>query len=73
MQTTNNVRTFGKLREKIKAVYGTQKAFADAMGMNVATLTAKLNSKTDWTATEIEKACVLLGISMSDITEYFFY
>lgn len=69
----NNVRKFGKLREKIKAVYGTQMEFADAMGMNVGTLNFKLNSKTDWTATEIEKAVTLLGILANDIPEYFFY
>lgn len=68
-----NIRTFGRLREKIKEVYGTQKAFADAMDMNVATLNAKLNSKADWTATEIEKAVALLGILVNDIPEYFFY
>lgn len=68
-----NIRTFGKLREKIKAVYGTQMEFADAMGMNVATLNAKLNGKTDWTLSEIEKACALLGISMDEIKGYFFY
>lgn len=69
----NNVRTFGKLREKIKAVYGTQKAFADAMGMNVTTLTLKLNGKSEWTVAEIEKACYLLNISSKEIVDYFFY
>lgn len=68
-----NTRTFGRLREKIKEVFGTQKAFADAMGMNVATLNAKLNSKADWTATEIEKTTALLGVLANDIPEYFFY
>lgn len=73
MKMQKNIRTFGKLREKIKAVYGTQKAFANAMGMNVATLNAKLNGKASWVATEIEKTCSLLGISTNEITEYFFY
>ena len=68
-----NTRTFGRLREKIKEVFGTQKAFADAMGMNVATLNAKLNGKASWVATEIEKAIALLGILVNDIPEYFFY
>ena len=68
-----NTRTFGRLREKIKAVYGTQKAFADAMGMNVATLNAKLNGNATWTLMEIEKACNLLDIPISEIVEYFFY
>ena len=67
------VRKFGRLREKIKIVFGTQKAFAEAMGMNVATLNLKLNGKAVWTVPEIEKACVLLDISTNEIAEYFFY
>lgn len=61
------------LREKIKQVYTTQQAFAVAMGMNTATLNAKLNGKVDWTSKEIEKACLLLDISMVDMPNYFFY
>ena len=67
------MRKFGKLREQIKLVFGTQKAFAEAMGMNVATLNAKLNSKTEWTSLEIEKVCDLLNIPIDDVKEYFFY
>ena len=68
-----NVRKFGKLREKIKVVFDTQKAFAEAMGMNPATLNAKLNSKVEWTLKEIEKAYILLDIPAESIQEYFFY
>lgn len=67
------MRKFGKLREKIKLVFGTQKAFAEAMGLNVATLNAKLNSKTEWTVNEVEKVTELLCIETDDIKEYFFY
>ena len=67
------MRKFGKLREKIKIVFGTQKSFADAMGMDVATLNKKLNGKSTWRQLEIEKACKLLGISLQQVTEYFFY
>ena len=67
------MRKFGKLREKIKIVFGTQKAFAKALGMNVATLNAKLNSKAVWTMEEINKVCSLLGIPSTEIVEYFFY
>lgn len=67
------MRKFGKLREKIKLVFGTQKAFAKAMGMNVGSLNAKLNSKTDWTINEVEKAIELLCIPANDVREYFFY
>ena len=67
------MRKFGKLREKIKVVFGTQKAFADAMGIDVATLNKKLNSKAVWTVEEVDKACRLLNISPTEIVEYFFY
>ena len=68
-----SIRKFGRLREKIREVFGTQKAFADAMGMNYTSLNFKLNGKVEWTSGEIEKACILLGISMDEIKEYFFY
>ena len=67
------MRKFGRLREKIKLVFGTQKAFADAMGMNVATLNGKLNSKAVWTSSEIETACMLLDVSLENVNDYFFY
>lgn len=67
------MRKFGRLREQIKIAFGTQKAFAEAMGMNVATLNAKLNSKATWTMEEINKVCSLLGIPSTEIVEYFFY
>ena len=67
------MRKFGALRELIKLKYGTQKAFAEAMGMNVTTLNLKLNDKTVWTVPEIEKACKLLNFSTSEIATYFFY
>ena len=68
-----SIRTFGRLREQIKNVFGTQKAFADAIGMNVSTLNAKLNSKAVWDLDEIKKACALLDISNNDMLLYFFY
>lgn len=67
------MRKFGALRERIKLIYGTQKAFAEAMGMNVATLNLKLNGKAALTVPEIEKACKLLDISTNEIAPYFFY
>ena len=43
------------------------------MGLNVASVNAKLNSKVEWTLKEIEKAYVLLDIPAESIQEYFFY
>lgn len=63
---------YTKLRGKIVEVFRTQAAFADAMGMNKATLNGKLNNKSQWTADEITKACELLNIPLSEAHEYFF-
>ena len=67
------MKKYGLLREKIQTVFATQQAFAVAMGKNTASINAKLNGKTDWTVKEIEKACMLLGISMAEMPNYFFY
>lgn len=63
---------YAKLRGKIVEKFRTQFAFAKAMEMNVATLNGKLNGKSQWTADEIAKACVLLGIPLPEAHEYFF-
>ena len=67
------MRTYGMLREKIRTVFNTQQEFASAMGRNVTAINAKLNGKSDWTAKEIENACLLLNISIDDMPNYFFY
>lgn len=64
--------SYSKLRGKIREVFGRQEDFATAMDMNAATLSAKLNNKFDWTMTEMEKACVLLGIPLMEMHIYFF-
>lgn len=63
---------FRKLRARIMEYYGTQENFADAMDMGRITLNTKLNGKSDWTASEIVKACKLLDIPMVDAWLYFF-
>lgn len=64
--------SYAKLRGIIVEKFRTQYAFAEAMGMNVATLNGKLNNRSQWTANEIEKACDILGIPLSDAHMYFF-
>jgi hypothetical protein len=64
--------SYSKLRGKIREVFGTQEAFATAMGMNTATISGKLNDKSDWTRAEMELACSLLKIPMLEMHEYFF-
>jgi hypothetical protein len=67
------MRTYGKLREKIREVFGTIQVFADAIGMSKSALSHKLNGKNAWKHSEIENACKLLGIPMEQVCEYFFY
>ena len=67
------MRTYGKLRERIKAIFGTIGAFADALGKDRSTISNKLNGLSPWTQTEIEDACRLLNIAIEDVGEYFFY
>lgn len=67
------MRTYGKLREKIKSVFGTIGAFADALNKDRSTISNKLNGLSSWTQSEIEDACKLLSISMEEVSEYFFY
>ena len=64
--------SYTKLRGKIVEVFRTQAAFADALGINKATLNGKLNNRSQWTADEIAKSCDLLGIQLCDAHEYFF-
>jgi hypothetical protein len=67
------VRTYGKVRELIRTKFKTIDAFAKAMEMSRSALSKKLNGITAWSHSEIEKACILLGISISQVGEYFFY
>lgn len=67
------MKTYGKLREKIKLVFGNLDAFAEAMGLNVSTISQKVNGKSPWTMPQIEKACSLLGLVIPDDLDYFFY
>lgn len=64
--------SYNKLKGKIKEVFGTQKAFADAMGIDASTLYLKLSNKNPWKREEIEKACLLLHIDITDVYLYFF-
>lgn len=64
--------SYAKLRGSIREKFGTQEAFAKEMGMNPASMSNKLNGKTEWTRQEIEKACALLEIPLAEAHLYFF-
>ena len=63
---------YSKLRGRIAEVFGTQKAFAAAMGMNVGTMCLKLSGKAEWDRQEISKAGKLLDIPLEEAHLYFF-
>lgn len=64
--------SYSKLRGKIREVFGRQEDFAVAMEMDAATLSGKLNGRSEWSRPEMEKACILLGIPMIEMHLYFF-
>ena len=64
--------SYAKLRGRIVEKFGSQSAFAKAMGWRKALLSAKLNNKSEWRFPEVMKACELLGISLSEAHMYFF-
>lgn len=63
---------YSKLKGKIKEVFGTQSAFAKAMGLSGVSLSSKLNNITHFTQVEINRACELLSIPVEFIPVYFF-
>ena len=63
---------YSKLRGKIKEVYGTQAAFAEAMDMAQTSLSFKLNNTSEWSQDEMERAMDLLHIPRTSVRTYFF-
>ena len=64
--------SYDKLKGKIKEKFGTQEAFAAAVGMSRTTLNAKLNNSSEFTQSEMFKALEVLSIKKNAIDEYFF-
>ena len=64
--------SYSKLRGAIREKFGTQEAFAKAMGKSLTTISAKLTGKTEWDRQEIEDACKLLDIPLTEAHAYFF-
>ncbi len=63
---------YDKLSGRIKEICGTQSKFADLMGLSNATISAKLNNKSEFSQPEIFKAIDVLKLERSDIPAYFF-
>lgn len=63
---------YSKLRGRIREIFKTQGAFAEAMGMSTTSLSVKLNNNVEFSQKEIEKAVELLMIGKEEIAAYFF-
>lgn len=64
--------SYSKLRGKIREVFGTQEAFADAIGLSKSGVSLRLNNRVKWTADDIENSRIALGLDAAEIGEYFF-
>lgn len=64
--------SYAKLRGIIRERFETIERFADAMDLDVSTVSARLNNKAAWKSNEIAKACELLEIPVEHLHEYFF-
>lgn len=67
MRPSNN-----RLKGKIVERFGTQRAFAERIGVSTVTVTNKVTGKSQFTHDEIASWCVELGISRDDVGYYFF-
>ena len=63
---------YSKLNGRIREKTGTQKKFAESMGLSTATISAKLTNKTYFDQAEIDRAARILEIEPGDISLYFF-
>jgi hypothetical protein len=63
---------YSKLNGRIVEVFGTQKAFAEAMNLSERTISLKLNSKIYFNQDEIVLGVQLLKLTVNDIPDYFF-
>lgn len=63
---------YSELQGDIRRVFGTQNAFAKAMGMAESTLSLKLNNKAEWSQDDMMLAVRLLNAGTAKIGPYFF-
>jgi len=63
---------YSKLRGKIREAFGTQENFANAVGLSMTSISAKLNNKVEWSQREINKASEILKIPDNEVFAYFF-
>lgn len=63
---------YAKLKGRITEICGTQKVFAEQLGITEGTLTSKLLGYTYFSQDEILRSLEILGITANKTTDYFF-
>lgn len=63
---------YQKLRAKIMEVYGTEGRFADALNTSQNTISRRFNGKTEFSKSDMEVWCRMLGIPVEEVGKYFF-
>ena len=63
---------YSRLKGRIVEKCGSQKAFADRMGISESTMTAKMSCVSYFTQGEIFRAIGILDLGVWAITDYFF-
>ncbi len=63
---------YSKLRGRIKEIFGTQDAFADAVGIGRVSLSKRLNNTLEFTQDEMKKSAAVLKFPPEEIPVYFF-
>lgn len=66
------IYNYSKLLGRIKECGLTQEQLANEIGINKATLSAKLNNKFSFNSDEMDAICRVLDISPEEIGSYFF-
>lgn len=61
-----------KLQARIAEKFGTQSAFAEAIGMDKTTLSKLISEGRDWKGSMLMKAVEVLDIPADEIEAYFF-
>lgn len=63
---------YGKLKGRIVEKCGTQKTFAELIGLSERSISLKLNNERPFTQVDIAKCCEILEIPTNEIQSYFF-
>lgn len=63
---------YRKLKGRIKEVFGTQAAFAVALGISKNSVSKKLTRKTEFSQSDVERWAELLHINRCEYGEFFY-